>query len=324
MRLDECMKALEAPKLSSEALETLEDLPFTTSKRAETRAGHRKLENEVVDTRHVVDVLPMFEVGSTGQAWYGKHAKELQAPKSSSEVVEPEVADVQQVEDHLLVVEAQAVDSIQPDKHVNMLEAPGLSSKALEPEGDTTRQAGGHSMEDMPRIPFKEDRRTRMNSDEPILDIPDPPGTHTEHPVPHIECPTSQNRSLGRMRSTTTTPYAGKSDKLQDARSLELHCKQALRRPHETYQVHPTCETLPDEARGMGVLSSPGVGWGDGMAVEATATRHVWKHTRRSRIRGRSVMGIMIQLAGTSRPCVASRERCCAAQVTFERHHGHS
>ncbi|KAI6101613.1 hypothetical protein EV401DRAFT_2026225 [Pisolithus croceorrhizus] len=28
----------------------------------------------------MVDVLPMFEVGSTGQAWYGKHAKEHQAP----------------------------------------------------------------------------------------------------------------------------------------------------------------------------------------------------------------------------------------------------
>ncbi|KAI6032286.1 hypothetical protein BKA83DRAFT_4212111 [Pisolithus microcarpus] len=98
MWLDECMKALEAPdkgsqctsdkveeskdlpKLSSEALETPRDLPFTASKRAETWTEHRKPKDEVVDTRHVVDVLPMFEVGSTGRAWYGKHAKELQAP----------------------------------------------------------------------------------------------------------------------------------------------------------------------------------------------------------------------------------------------------
>ncbi|KIK24569.1 hypothetical protein PISMIDRAFT_403406, partial [Pisolithus microcarpus 441] len=296
----------DLPKLSSEALETQEDLPFTTSERAETRAGHRKLENEVVDTRHVVDVLPMFEVGSTGQAWYDKHVKELKAPderwdqpdttsehaetKTGHMKPETEVVDVRQAADILSKVEVGAVDLIQPDEHANALETPdegcqhasnevedrwdlpGLSSKALEPEGDTTRQASGHSMEDVPRIPFKEDRCTWMNGDELILDIPDPPGTHTEHPVPHIECPTSQNRSLGRMRSTTTTPYAGKSDKLQDVRSLELHCKQASRRPHETYQVHPTCETLPNEARRMGVLSSPGVGWGDGMAVEATVT----------------------------------------------------
>ncbi|KAI5980891.1 hypothetical protein EDD15DRAFT_2340306 [Pisolithus albus] len=158
------------PKLSSKALETQEALPFTTSERTETWTGHQKPKDEVVDMRHMVDVLPMFEVGSTGQAWYGKHVKELQAPdeggqrgsdeveesqdlpKSSSEAVKPEVADVQQVEDHLLEVEAQAVDSIQPDKHANMLEAPDesglLSSKALEPEGDTTRQASGHSTED--------------------------------------------------------------------------------------------------------------------------------------------------------------------------------
>ncbi|KAI6012872.1 hypothetical protein PISMIDRAFT_683505 [Pisolithus microcarpus 441] len=63
MQLDECTKALKAPKLSSEALETPRDLPFTASECTET--------------------WTMFEVGSTGQAWYGKHVKELQAPKSS-------------------------------------------------------------------------------------------------------------------------------------------------------------------------------------------------------------------------------------------------
>ncbi|KAI6111261.1 hypothetical protein F5141DRAFT_1202928 [Pisolithus sp. B1] len=93
--------------MSSDALETPGDLPFTSSECAETRTGHTKPEDEVADTQHVVDVLPMFEVGSIGQAWYGKHAKELQAPneggqhadnkversrdlpKSSSEVLKP-------------------------------------------------------------------------------------------------------------------------------------------------------------------------------------------------------------------------------------------
>ncbi|KAI6102314.1 hypothetical protein EDD16DRAFT_1646779 [Pisolithus croceorrhizus] len=54
---DECANALEALELSSEALETQGDLPFTTSERAETRTGHRKPENKVVDTWQVVDVL---------------------------------------------------------------------------------------------------------------------------------------------------------------------------------------------------------------------------------------------------------------------------
>ncbi|KAI6094319.1 hypothetical protein EDD16DRAFT_1733837 [Pisolithus croceorrhizus] len=81
----ECASTLEAPDkgsqcadnkagedkdlpTSSDTLKTPRDLPFTTSECAETRTGHQKPENEVVDTWHVVDVLPMFEVGSTGQA----------------------------------------------------------------------------------------------------------------------------------------------------------------------------------------------------------------------------------------------------------------
>ncbi|KAI6096460.1 hypothetical protein F5141DRAFT_1262768 [Pisolithus sp. B1] len=81
----------ELPMTSSEALETQGNLPFTTSERAKTRTGHRKPENEVVDTQQVVDVLPMFEVGSTGQTWHGKHVKELEAPdeRYHSEVLKP-------------------------------------------------------------------------------------------------------------------------------------------------------------------------------------------------------------------------------------------
>ncbi|KAI6095121.1 hypothetical protein EV401DRAFT_2158779 [Pisolithus croceorrhizus] len=93
--------------MSSKALETPGDLPFTSSECAESRTWHQKPENKVVDMWHMVDVLPMFEVGSTGQAWYGKHVKEHQAPdkggqhadnkversrdlpKSSSEVLKP-------------------------------------------------------------------------------------------------------------------------------------------------------------------------------------------------------------------------------------------
>ncbi|KAI5982719.1 hypothetical protein EDD15DRAFT_2320583 [Pisolithus albus] len=55
--LDEGANTLEAPKLSSEALETQEALPFTTSECTETRTGHQKPEDEVVDMQHVVDVM---------------------------------------------------------------------------------------------------------------------------------------------------------------------------------------------------------------------------------------------------------------------------
>ncbi|KAI6106758.1 hypothetical protein EDD16DRAFT_1627579 [Pisolithus croceorrhizus] len=52
---NEVVESGNLPKLSSEALETQGDLPFTTSERAETWTGHRKPENEVVDTWQVVD-----------------------------------------------------------------------------------------------------------------------------------------------------------------------------------------------------------------------------------------------------------------------------
>ncbi|KAI6131241.1 hypothetical protein EV401DRAFT_1920873 [Pisolithus croceorrhizus] len=86
---DEVKEDEDLPQMSSEALETRGDLPFTTCERAETQTGHRKPKNEVVDTWQVVDVLPMFEVGSTGQAWYDKHVKELEASEPRSEALEP-------------------------------------------------------------------------------------------------------------------------------------------------------------------------------------------------------------------------------------------
>ncbi|KAI6110314.1 hypothetical protein EDD16DRAFT_1728679 [Pisolithus croceorrhizus] len=133
----------DLPMTGSKALEPQGNLPFTTSEHTETQTGHRKPENEVADMQHMVDVLPMFEVGSTGQAWYDKHVKELQAPdegsqhasdeveesrdlpKSSSDVLEPEVVDVWHMELHLPVVEVGTGDLKQRlDEHVNALEAP--------------------------------------------------------------------------------------------------------------------------------------------------------------------------------------------------------
>ncbi|KAI6148968.1 hypothetical protein EDD17DRAFT_1900982 [Pisolithus thermaeus] len=74
-------------KLSSEALEPQGDLPDTTSKRAETQTGHRKPETEVVDTQQVVNVLPMVEVGTTGQTWQDEHMNTLVTPDEKSQPV---------------------------------------------------------------------------------------------------------------------------------------------------------------------------------------------------------------------------------------------
>ncbi|KAI5988514.1 hypothetical protein EDD15DRAFT_1363860 [Pisolithus albus] len=131
--------------------------------------------------------------------------------KSGYPTPETEVVVVQCVELHLPMVEVGSMDSEQPDERANMLEAPderswctsdeveesqdlpGLSSKALEPAGDTTRPPGSRSIESGPLPSFEEDQSTRMHSDKPILDIPDPPGTHTECPVPRVKSPMLQN-----------------------------------------------------------------------------------------------------------------------------------
>ncbi|KAI6095862.1 hypothetical protein EDD17DRAFT_1765608 [Pisolithus thermaeus] len=77
---DKAKEDKDIPMTSCKALEPQGNLPSTTSECTETQTGHTKPEDAVVDTWHVADVLPMFEVGSTGQAWYSKHAKEHQAP----------------------------------------------------------------------------------------------------------------------------------------------------------------------------------------------------------------------------------------------------
>ncbi|KAI6117948.1 hypothetical protein F5141DRAFT_1263236 [Pisolithus sp. B1] len=157
----------DLPQMSSEALETQGDLPFTTCKCAETQTGHRKPKNEVVDTQQVVDVLPMFEVGSTGQAWYNKHVKELEASDKGG----------------------QCMDEVTACRDL-----PEPRSEVLEPADNISRQAGGHSIESRPQIPSEDDQHTQMNG-EMITNIPDPPSTHSEPSTLQIERPTLLNRS---------------------------------------------------------------------------------------------------------------------------------
>ncbi|KAI6098481.1 hypothetical protein F5141DRAFT_1066840 [Pisolithus sp. B1] len=181
-------------ELSSEALKSQGDLPFTTCKRTETQTGHRKPKNEVVDTQQVVDVLPMFEVGSTGQAWYNKHVKELEASDKGSQCM---------------------------DKVTACRDLPEPRSEALEPADNISRQAGGHSIKSGPQIPSEGDQCMQMNG-EMIANVPDPPSTHSEPSTLQIKCPTLLNRSSARKHSAMTTEfnlsYTRTSDKLQEAK----------------------------------------------------------------------------------------------------------
>ncbi|KAI6102103.1 hypothetical protein F5141DRAFT_1241828 [Pisolithus sp. B1] len=264
---DECANTLEAPdecsqrasnkveegnnllELSSEALESQGDLPDTTSEHAETQTGHRKPETEVVDTQQVVNVLPMVEVGTTGQTQHDKHVKEHEAPDEKG----------------------QHVDNIA--EHANL---PESISEALEPADDISRSAGRHSIESGPQTPIKDDQHLQMSGTldtqdpQPADHICDTEGVYLEHAAailllyasektqPHLEEPGVE---LGRfMQLQETVRPAPERDRTSGG-----WC--------ETYQGHFVWDTPPDEVWRMGVYGSAGAGWGYGMIVESTAMK---------------------------------------------------
>ncbi|KAI6120348.1 hypothetical protein EDD16DRAFT_1895207 [Pisolithus croceorrhizus] len=235
--------------MSSDALKTQQDLPDAMSECAETRTGHQKPEDEVADTRHVVDVLPMFEVGSIGQAWYSKHAKEHQAPDEGGQ---------------------------HTDNKVEMSrDLPKSSSKVRKPVGHPTGQAGERAMEDALRTSIEDSQCTGTNS-EMIANVPDPPGTPTKLSTLQVEHSRLWNSPSARAHSATSMETnlscTGRSSKRREMNHLELDCKQALGRPKRTYRGHTTSETLPGEAWGMGVYSSARVGWGDSTTTGSIMT----------------------------------------------------
>ncbi|KAI6099611.1 hypothetical protein F5141DRAFT_1250663 [Pisolithus sp. B1] len=207
---DEVEEGEDLPKPSSEAHKPQGDLPDTTSECAETQTGHRKPENEVVDTQQMVDVLPMFEVGTTGRTRHDKHVKELEASDEGG----------------------QCTDEVTACRDL-----PEPRSEALEPADNISRQAGGHSIESGLQIPSEDDQRMQTNG-EMIANVPDPPSTHSEPSTPQIEHPTLLNRSSAQKRSAMTTEfdlsYTRTSDKLREAKCLELDSKQAPRCPRPT------------------------------------------------------------------------------------------
>ncbi|KAI6158863.1 hypothetical protein EDD17DRAFT_973617 [Pisolithus thermaeus] len=266
-QLEEGMNALEAPDegcqcagnkagedkdlpTSSDTLETPRDLPSTTSERAETRTGHTKPEDEVVDTWHMVDVLPMFEVGSTGQAWYGKHAKEHQAPDEGGQHADNKVEESQDL--------------------------PKSSSEVRKPVGHPTGQAGERAMEDALRTSIEDSQCAGTNS-EMIANVPDPPGTPTKLSTLQVEHSRLRNSPSARVHSAmsmeTNLSCTGRSGKRREMQRLKLDCKRAPGRPKRTYQGCSTSETPPDEVWGMGVYGSAGAGWGYGTIAESTAMK---------------------------------------------------
>ncbi|KAI6146067.1 hypothetical protein EDD17DRAFT_1652021 [Pisolithus thermaeus] len=183
----------------------------------------------------------MFEVGSTGQAWYDKHVKELQAPdeggrrasdeveesrdlpKSSSDVLEPEVVDVRHMELHLPVVEVGTGDLKQRlDEHANALEAPDKRCQCMdnEPADNISGQASGHSMQDRPQVPTKDNQRSRTNS-ETIANIPDPPNTPTKLPTPQGEAASDERRSVSNL--TASRHWDARNEPTKVAPHPKLH-----------------------------------------------------------------------------------------------------
>ncbi|KAI5999256.1 hypothetical protein EDD15DRAFT_2193922 [Pisolithus albus] len=211
--------------------------------------------------------------------------------KSGYLTPETEVVDAWQVELHLPVLEVGSMDSEQPDEGANTFEAPDEggrgasdevkesqdlpepSSKALEPEGVTTRQAGGHSMEDMPRTSIEENRCTRTSS-ETIANVPDPPGTHAKFPTLQIESSMLQIEPevTGSTLADPSEESEG-SSQLRETERPEPHRDRTSEGKFRIDEGRYTSDTPPNKVWGMGVPRTPQEGLGDSADVELTMTR---------------------------------------------------
>ncbi|KAI5990632.1 hypothetical protein EDD15DRAFT_2369712 [Pisolithus albus] len=149
------------PERSSEALKPREDLDPSPDDCAETKSRYLTPESEVVEMWDADPHLPVVEVGDTAVTWPDKPANTSEAPDEGSWCTSNEVKE--------------------------SWDLPEPSSKALELECDATRPAGSHSIESGTLPSFEEDQSTQMNGDKPILDIPDPPGTHIELSDPQVK-----------------------------------------------------------------------------------------------------------------------------------------
>ncbi|KAI6112680.1 hypothetical protein F5141DRAFT_1213972 [Pisolithus sp. B1] len=185
--------------------------------------------------QQMVDVLPMFEVGTTGRTQHNKHVKEHEAPDEGGQHADNKVEESRDL--------------------------PNSSSEVLEPAGNPTRQAGKCSMEDVLQTPI-EDYQHAWTNGETIANVLDLPSTPTELPIPCIKHPTLQNRRSGKWRETKhlmgvlSSPQAGWGDSTMAGSTvmkLERRVVSAKTAEIQAYIPHlETCPKEPDKAEDTG------------------------------------------------------------------------
>ncbi|KAI5985338.1 hypothetical protein EDD15DRAFT_2374189 [Pisolithus albus] len=214
----------------------------------ETESGYLTPETEVAERKNMEPNPPVVEVGGADLELSDEHANMVEAPDEGSWCASDEVEESQDL--------------------------PGLSSKALEPAGDTTRPPGSRSIESGPLPSFEEDQSTRTHSDEPILDIPDPPGTHIELSVPRVKSPTLQN-DPEVTGSTLGDPSkeSERSSQLRETERPDPHRDHTSEGKFRIYEGRYTWDTPPDEVWGMGVHPPARVDMGDSRDVEPITTK---------------------------------------------------
>ncbi|KAI6001871.1 hypothetical protein EDD15DRAFT_2192609 [Pisolithus albus] len=199
------------PEGSSEALEPQEDPAESPDDCTETKSGYLTPETKVVERKNMEPNPLVVEVGGAELELSDEHEDMGKAPDEGGQCASDEVKE--------------------------SWDLPEPSSKALELKCDATRPAGSHLKSGL-LLSFEEDQCTQMHSDEPILEIPDPPSTHTECPVPRVESPTLQNDP----EETGST--------LEDPKCF-------------------TSDTPPNKVWGMGVPGTPREGLGDSTDTES-------------------------------------------------------
>ncbi|KAI5993450.1 hypothetical protein EDD15DRAFT_2518798 [Pisolithus albus] len=214
----------------------------------ETESGYLTPETEVAERKNMEPNPPVVEVGGADLELSDEHANMVEAPDEGSWCASDEVEESQDL--------------------------PGLSSKALEPAGDTTRPPGSRSIESGPLPSFEEDQSTRTHSDEPILDIPDPPGTHIELSVPRVKSPTLQN-DPEVTGSTLGDPSkeSERSSQLRETERPEPHRDRTSKGKFHIDEGRYTSDTPPNKVWGMGVPRTPRVGLGDSADIESKMTK---------------------------------------------------
>ncbi|KIK14895.1 hypothetical protein PISMIDRAFT_16969, partial [Pisolithus microcarpus 441] len=146
----------------------------------------------------------------------GSQGELVDSPSDCTEITtghlepETEIIDAQQV-DYLPLVEVGAVDSERLDELADTPregKTPDLEDKSLEGRDSNPGYWEILSNEGYELIdPPIEDNRCLSMDDETIINVPDPPSSHSELPTIQVKCPTSVKRVPTRTHSATSTDF---------------------------------------------------------------------------------------------------------------------